>query len=240
MSVLYDGDACIKTLGVGSNLSDGREIDNLKNRSGTVVLEKGKKIKNLLIVESMFIKDIRGTTGKTREADVEVTVKKTSTAITGYDKIVRRYPVTVELDSSSKIARCHHTLNDNEQKIKERMCTEIGGVLEPFVIGATNVLRCSIDNLYKRLCEEMGANYTDAPVMKCDVTPILQQFCVGLGGNWGSSGCDIASVYVNVTGDTMTGDLTGTNIMCKNLTCSGNISAGGTVSADGSPTGGTP
>ena len=110
------------------------------------------------------------------------------------------------------------------------MCTEIGGVLIPVAAG---VNRCSIDNLYRKFCVEMGAVYTDAPVMKCDVTPILQKFCTSLGGIPSGADCDIASVYVDVAGDTMTGDLQGTNIMCNNLNCTGNINAGGTVSADG-------
>ena len=231
LTVLYDGDACIATLGAGSTLENDREIDKLKNRAGTVVVEKDKKINRLLEVESMVIKNVRGSTGMTREADVEVTVKKISKAITGYDKIVRTYPLTLELSAlPDKIGRCHHTLNDNEQKIKERMCTEIGGVLIPVT---ADVYRCSIDNLYKKFCEEMGATYTVAPAMKCDVTPILQKFCTSLGGIPSGADCDIASIYVDVAGDTMTGDLTGTNIMCNNLTCTGNIDAGGTVSAEG-------
>ena len=231
LTVLYDGDACLATLGAGSVLENNRQIDQLKNRAGSVVVEKGKKINRLLEVDSMVIKNVRGSTGKTREADVVVTIKKISKAITGYDKIVRTYPITVELDAlPDKIGRCHHTLNDNEQKIKERMCTEIGGVLIPV---SADVSRCSIDNLYRKFCEEMGAIYTAAPAMKCDVTPILQKFCTSLGGIPSGADCDIASVYVDVAGDTMTGDLKATNIMCTNLSCTGNISAGGTVSAEG-------
>ena len=260
LSVFYDGDACTKTLVLPAphnRLANGRVIDELKNRQGTVVVKKGVPINQLLQVEQMVIRNAQ-TTGKTREADIVITMKKLGVANAGVTT-VKTFKITAEMESatSNVISRCHHTLDAKEHGIKTRMCTEMGGVMVcpngqpptlvngvPTCPSGVTITRCSVDNLYKKFCEEMGGGYTDHPSMKCDLTlaPVLQNLCSSMGGNWNSGSCDIASVYVNITGDSMSGALNGCTINNGALTCpgdisganitgSGNIVAGGDMSA---------
>ena len=261
LSVLYDSESCTKTLvdtGFGGNdrLYDGRPLQDLKNKDGDAVVQVGAagRISRMLEVESMIIRGIRGG-AETKEANLLVTIKKLGEANAG-KKTVKSFPLTVEMKSASPpvIARCHHTLDAKEHGIKKRMCLEMGGVMIPVATGST-VTRCSIDNLYEKFCDEKGGNYSPSPAMKCDinpvlekfctdmngswssgqcsVTPILQTYCTSLGGTWTGSGCDIEPVYVDVSGDTMTGPLS-----CTNLSCTGNLDAGGKVISGGG--GGTP
>ena len=235
LSVFYDGESCTKTLGPGAILRVGDKISQLKNREGSVVLEEGKTYNRLLKVVSMKILAIQGSVAKTRELDIEIIFEKQGAANTGYNKVTKVFSITVELSAvtpSMTLDRCHHTLDGKEQGIKEQMCTDMGGVMVP--IPGTAITRCSVDNLYQKFCQNMGGDYTTAPDMECSVAPILQKLCDSLGGTWDGTDCDIASVYANVTGDTMLGDFHTKNVSCIHLNCPNqNVHADGEVSAEG-------
>ena len=207
LAIFYDGDSCTATLEqLGNPLPfstvSGKTLGELRNRSGTVVVKTGPSgdINRLLRVKSMTINNPRGS-GSTRELDVVVVVKKLSRAVTGHDETVKTFPITVELDSSDNILRCHHTLDAKEHGIKSRMCTDMGGQM--VCPGGINITRCSIDNLYRRFCQQMGGNYTPHPSMKCD----------------------ISHLYVDTAGDTMTGDLGTKNLSATSGVFSGNVGA---------------
>ena len=242
LTVFYDGESCTKTLGAGAVLEVGDKISQLKNREGAVVLKEGATYNRLLEVESMKILAIEGSVAKTRELDIEIIFAKKGAANTGHNKVTKVFSITVELSAltpSMTLARCHHTLDGKEQGIKEQMCADMGGVMVP--IPGTAITRCSVDNLYSKFCQNMGGTYATAPDMKCNVNPILQKLCNSLGGTWDGTDCDIASVYANVTGDTMLGDFRTKNISCSHLNCPNqNIHAEGEVSAEGASVAGIP
>ena len=227
----------------------------MKNKAGTAVVETGVEVNNLLEVESITLKNARGSTGLTREVDMEFVIKKTSKAITGYDKHVKTYPLTVELKSlPNTVARCHHTLDAKEEGIKEAMCIGLGGAFAaasgsvPSTCSLAELFKkdcentggtwdagtqtCSIVNLFRKNCEDMGGTWDGS---KCSVDGLFSQYCTGLGGTPTPGSpigtCDIASVYVDVAGDTMTGTLSGRGFSCTDLSCTGNIGAGGNVTA---------
>ena len=265
IAVLYDGDACLKTLGEGSVLQNG-PVAELLNKGGTPVVKTGEEIKRVLVVEKMEIQNITGT-GQTKEAELKVKIKKLGVANAGM--ITERvFGLTVELDSAGKISRCHHTLDSKEHGIKTAMCTEMGGEMVTDPSGGAGTV-CSISGLYKKLCESMGGRYTDPPatgttgvqrIGTCDMNPPRQAFCesLGEGGKVGTytpgtpvGTCKIDDIYVNLSGDTMTGDLGtrvlranqgmfGGNVQSAGVSATGNISAGGIVSAGGTGSGGTP
>ena len=286
IAVLYDGDACLKTLGEGSVLQNG-PVAELLNKGGTPVVKTGEEIKRVLVVEKMEIQNITGT-GQTKEAELKVKIKKLGVANAGM-MTERVFGLTVELDSAGKISRCHHTLDSKEHGIKTAMCTEMGGEMVTDPSGGAGTV-CSISGLYKKHCESLGGAYTDPPgtgttgdqrIGTCDMNPPLKAFCESMGGSYtgpsatGTTGvqrtgtcdmnpplqafceslgeggtvgtytpgtpvgtCKIDDIYVNLSGDTMTGDL-GTKILkADSGVFSGNISAGGTVSAGGTGSGG--
>ena len=241
LSIFYDGESCTKTFGAGTVLRVGDGIDELKNREGVVVLKKGHIYNRLLEVKSIKIVQIEGSVSKTRELEIEVTFEKKGASHTGYKEVKKQFPITVELSAVTPdmtLDRCHQTLDGKEQGIKEQMCTDMGGEMVP--IPGTAMTRCSVDNLYQKFCRNMGGDYTTAPDMKCSVSPILQKLCTSLGGAWNGTDCDIASVYVNVTGDNIVGDFQTKNIACSSLRCpSQNISAKGAVAGSRDDPGGS-
>ena len=234
LSTLYDGEACTKSLGPGSFLplpgtTQTRSLTQLKNKEGTVVVQTGSggDVNRMLRVESMTIKDVRGNVGLTREAVLEVTIKRLGEANKGHTT-VKKFPITVELQSTPNIiARCHHTLDAKEEGIKESMCLGLGGSFTEASGGTPS--SCSLtgllDGLHRKFCEQMGGNYSSYPNMRCD----------------------ISHLYVDIGGDVMTGPLmmpSGSRIQgsfnCVNLTCSGTGSFGGRVSSGGTPGPSTP
>ena len=237
LSVLYDGDACLETMGKGGSLHNGRTLDKLLNKGGKPVLEKGVDINRVVRVEQMVIQKVEGS-GQTKEAEVWVTIKKLGEANKGSGEILKKFPLTVELDTAGKIASCHHTLDSKEHGIKTRMCEEMGG--EMITVPGTPTTACTLTNVYKTFCESLEGVYT-APTAG---TPVGK--------------CNIKDTYVDQDGDTMTGALTapdgsklggcsgsggslncpqnvsaGATVNAANASVSGNVNAGGTVSAGG-------
>ena len=83
LSVLYDGDACLETMGKGGSLHNGRTLDKLLNKGGKPVLEKGVDINRVVRVEQMVIQKVEGS-GQTKEAEVWVTHQKTGGSQQGF------------------------------------------------------------------------------------------------------------------------------------------------------------
>ena len=217
LAVLYDGDACLKTMGKGGSLHNGRILDKLLNKGGKPVLEKGVDINRVVRVEQMVIQKVEGS-GQTKEAEVWVTIKKLGEANKGSGEILKKFPLTVELDTAGKIASCHHTLDSKEHGIKTRMCEEMGG--EMITVPGTPTTACTLTNVYKTFCESLGGSYSEPPAG----TPTGE--------------CNIKDTYVDQDGDTMTGALTtpagsklgGCSESGGSLSCSQNVSAGATLS----------
>ena len=224
LSVLYDGDACLETMGKGGSLHNGRTLDKLLNKGGKPVLEKGVDINRVVRVEQMVIQKVEGS-GQTKEAEVWVTIKKLGVANQGSGEILKKFPLTVELDTAGKIASCHHTLDSKEHGIKTRMCEEMGG--EMITVPGTPTTACTLTNVYKTFCESLEGVYT-APAAG---TPVGK--------------CNIKDTYVDTAGDTMTGALTapdgsnlggcdasGGSFNCpQNLSAGNNVDAGATLNA---------
>ena len=186
LSVLYDGESCTETLGPNINFSSvaGTQINQLKNREGRVVLTTdptntgSHDINRLLRVNSMTLKNPQGT-GKTREVDMEVALKKLGTANAGMET-VKTFTITVELDASDKIVRCHHALDAKEQALKERVCLAMGG------LWSSN--SCSLANLFRQDCERMTgtASAWNSGTQTCSIDNLLQPLRSGISTNSGN------------------------------------------------------
>ena len=175
ISVLYDGDACLKTFGEGSSLHNGRVLTELKNKQGTTVIKSGQDIGRLLQVEKMEIQGVGA--GRTKEAKLEVSIKKLGGANKGM-KTVKKFDLTVEMDASeTQIARCHHTLDSKEHGIHENICNALGGEMKS--VGGAPTTKCTLTGVYKQFCEKLGGVYTDppegAPVGDCRNQPFFSK-----------------------------------------------------------------
>ena len=94
---LYNGEACNRTLGVGTPISDGRSIDYIRNEEGDIVFESGETYGNrLLQIDSMSLENTRisGTGG---EVGLKVVLLKLSKAITGHNQVERIFPISVDV-----------------------------------------------------------------------------------------------------------------------------------------------
>ena len=186
LSVLYDGESCTETLGTNINFSSvaGTQINQLKNREGRVVLTAdptntgNHDINRLLRVNSMTLENPQGT-GRTREVDMEVAIKKLGTANAGMETM-KTFTITVELDASDKIVRCHHALDAKEQAVKERVCVAMGG------LWSSN--SCSLANLFRQDCERMTgtASAWNSSTKTCSIDNLLQPLRSGISTNSGN------------------------------------------------------
>ena len=170
LGVLYDGDACLVTLGKGSALQNERRITKLLNKGGKTVLETGVDINRQVRVKEMVIKNVTGT-GRTKEAQMHITIKKLGEANKGTGDILKKFALTVELDTNGKVARCHHTLDSKEHAIHQNICESLGGKMEQRDGPTTE---CTLTDLFKTFCEGFGGRYEDpnprtATVGKCKI-----------------------------------------------------------------------
>ena len=252
IAVLYDSDACLATLGKGNILQVG-PLNKLVNKGNKTMLAIGDEINRNLKVENMEIENIANAGPQSKQAEIKVTLKKLGVANAGVIT-EKRFKITVELDTAGKITRCHHTLDSKEHGIKTSMCEDVGG--EMVSVPGSPTTECTLTNVYKMFCENLGGTYTDpaagTPIGQCDTNNVFQSYCTSLGGQYTVGTpigtCNIADTYVDVAGDTMTGSL-GTTILransavisgniganqgmfAGNITGSGNIVAGGDMSA---------
>ena len=182
LGVLYDGDACLVTLGKGSALQNERRITKLLNKGGKTVLETGVDINRQVRVKEMVIKNVTGT-GRTKEAQMHITIKKLGEANKGTGDILKKFALTVELDTNGKVARCHHTLDSKEHAIHQNICESLGGKMEQRDGPTTE---CTLTDLFKTFCEGLGGVYTnptpgsDTTVGKCNQDPFRNVRCVAL------------------------------------------------------------
>ena len=127
--ILNDGDACRNTFN-GLTITTTTLIGTLteiKNKADKVVFEVGKTYGNGLVsLVSMSLNDFAHNVASA-EFNVKITLKKTSGAITGYKQTVRNFPISVELDGSNQVVRCHATLQDTIDLSKKQLCTFLGG-----------------------------------------------------------------------------------------------------------------
>ena len=231
LGVLYDGDACLKTLTDGTDsVYNGRTLQKLLNKGGKTVVERGVDINRTVRVEKMVIQGIpTARTGQTEKGHLEITIKKLGAANESMGDIIRKFPLTLELESASsnKIVRCHHTLDSKEHAILTNICKSLGGEMER---RSSPTTECTITKVYKNLCESMGGKYTNpavgVPIGKCDMNPSMGKFCDSMQGTYTAEtpmgSCNIKDTYVDVEGDTMTGDL-----KVPNVHAASKVTAGG-------------
>ena len=230
IGVLYDGDACLKTLTDGNDrVYNGRTLQKLLNKGGKTVVERGRDINRTVRVEKMVIQGIPSSrTGQTEEGHLIITIKKLGVANEGMGEIIKKFPLTLELESASsnKLVRCHHTLDSKEHAIHTNICKSLGGEMEG---RGSPTTECTLTGVYKTFCESVGGEYTDpavgVAVGKCDMNPSLEKLCDSMQGTYTAGtpigSCNIEETYVDVKGDTMTGDLNAPNVHASSTVTAG-------------------
>ena len=128
---LYNKDACLKTLNAaGTLITDGKNIDFIKNRENGVIFNKTSKYGNNLVqIKSMKMKNIAivGTSGT---LDFRIEVEKLSNSIKGYRKVIRDLPISIEVAAVTggiyNLVQCHHSLEGLPEAVTNALDNEVG------------------------------------------------------------------------------------------------------------------
>ena len=138
---LYDGDACLNTIGAGTAIQPGGSItvDAIKNKKGADVYKsldrdpnapaygnRLLKVKSLkVVVASSLI------TGDQAEAKLEVVMRRESSAYTGQKTVTKKFPITLELDASRQLTGCVSDVgaiaDPVKKEAKKEVCKEVWG-----------------------------------------------------------------------------------------------------------------
>ena len=132
---LYDGDACLNTIGAGTAISAGGSItvNAIKNKKGEDVYKSLDNDPNapaygnrLLKVKSLKVKVASSPspiTGTQAEAKLEVVMRRESSAYTGQKTVTKKFPLTLNLDASKKLTGCL----SNMDVMTAGICNSLGG-----------------------------------------------------------------------------------------------------------------
>ena len=140
---LYDGDACLNTIGAGTAISAGGSItvNAIKNKKGEDVYKsldndpnapaygnRLLKVKSLKVVVPPSPNPI---TGDQAEAELEVVMRRESSAYTGQKTVTKKFPITLELDASKQLTGCVSDVSaiadPVKKEAKKEICLELGG-----------------------------------------------------------------------------------------------------------------
>ena len=136
---LYDGKACINTLGAGKNIAPGVSfpLDAIKNKDNQVVYESltsnpnapsyGNRLLKVASLKLVVNTNPNPIPGDQAGAMLEVTLQKISSAYTGQVETVKKFPVTLELDTAKNLVGCVSDISAVADPVKEAICKEIGG-----------------------------------------------------------------------------------------------------------------
>ena len=180
---LYDGDGCMETFGINSDIIGGRTLSAIKNKNGEVVVDTVQKYGNRLIkVDSISIANVRinGTSG---QMDLQVVFEKLNKSIRGYKKTTQSYPLSVQVDSLKRLTQCTYDYGGIYRVAAEGVCKSLTGVFDPVS------LSCSLDGLVLNMqinsCQGLGSafdNSTSRCIIDNVVKNVQKQSCASLGG----------------------------------------------------------
>ena len=136
---LYDGKACINTLGAGKNITPQASfgLDAIKNKDNQVVYQAltsnpnapsyGNRLLKVASLKLVVNTNPNPIPGDQAGAMLEVTLQKISSAYTGQVETVKKFPVTLELDTAKNLVGCVSDISAVADPVKEAICKEIGG-----------------------------------------------------------------------------------------------------------------
>ena len=170
LRTLENGDACTQTLGTGTRIVNNTRWSSIKNRDGEVVLDKTNEYGNGLVkIQSLSPKNIniRGNTGN---MNLQVTLEKLDTIDDENKKIIKMFPLSIDVDDSGGLVRCRSNRSNIVSTARERMCRVLDGVFDPVTE------KCNLDHLLldgqKQICENMEGVF-DPGTPKCDMNPFV-------------------------------------------------------------------
>ena len=169
---LYDGDGCMKTLGLGTEMIDGQNLNSIKDKKGKVVVETNQVYGNQLIrIDSINIANVE-ITGTSGQLDLQVVFKKLGRAIKGYSKTIQSYPLSVQVDALRRLTQCTYDYGNIIFVASQGVCESVGGIFDP------NTQECALDQLALDMqieaCKNLGLTF-DNKSKTCIVNNIVKE-----------------------------------------------------------------
>lgn len=199
---LLNGESCVNTLSPVGGLSNGKNVTEIRNRVNRAIFNTTDSYgTRALKIKSMKVRDLDITPSTIPagqkgygELNLLVRLERLSSQISVSSKIVeKKIPLKVEVDSSKRVLRCYAATENAVDTAKAAACNNIGGVFD----SATD--ECDL------------ADYPQPDSSNIAVsTKYLQDHQVELDDK-----------YVDITGDTMTGQLNVNSTVKANQFCVG-------------------
>ena len=170
LRTLQDSDACTQTLGVGTPIVGNKRWTSIKNKDGWIVLDKSEKYGSGVVqIQSIAPKDIN-IQDKIGDMNLEITFKKLGTKPGSHNKIIKTFPLSIDVDDSGKLVRCRSNHSNIVTTAKERMCQMLDGIFDP------TTENCDLKPLLlagqKHICESMSGTFVKDP-RKCNMDSFI-------------------------------------------------------------------
>ena len=186
LRLLFDSRACTHTVGFNSNLTENRPVTSIKNSNGTTMYNTVKKYSNnRLKIETITLKKVNIDSPASGTANLEVVFRKIGQAVKGYDKIVKKYPLALDLNPSAKLASCYSDHQFIMSTVTNSSCSQVNGFIDPLT---GKCIPEALAIASQKFCEGIGATHTN-PL--CDLENIklkaINSMCSGLDGSYQST-----------------------------------------------------
>ena len=184
LRLLFDSRACTHTLGgKGSIINDGRPVPSIKNSNGGAMFDTAKKYgSNSLRIEAITLEQANLTNQSGSSVNLQVVFKKVGKAVKGYDKIIKKYPLSLDLDSSLKLISCYSNHQFIMSTVSNSSCNQVGGTIDP---QTGKCIPAALNMASRKFCEGINGIHTNP---ECDLTNIkkkaLDSSCNSLTGNY--------------------------------------------------------
>ena len=127
LRALYDGSACLNTLGAGTPIAAGTiSINSIRNKNNQALFTVGQTYRNRLIRIASINLQVSSAGGGQAEAVLQVEMSRESSAYTGQKSVTKPFPLTLELDTNGNLISCIPE-SGMEEPVVQSMCSVYGG-----------------------------------------------------------------------------------------------------------------
>ena len=154
--VLKNKNACLFTLGAFQPVSNGKNVNSIRNQGNRVIFNKTAVYGNgLLKIASMNLQNVR-ITGNSGEVDLKIIFEKQSRAIKGYKRVSKTIPLSVQVGlSNNGLIRCREGSDEFPKIVKEAL-------MDPSIALVNNKIEAAREGL----CVGLGGVY-DSSAQTC-------------------------------------------------------------------------
>lgn len=179
-------EACNQSLGVGSVIVNNLSLDNIKNRSGSVIFDKVQNYGgNLIKLNSIKVAQLNlgssTSSGKYGDFKLNIEFERISKIVRGAKKIIKSFPISVKLDSTNKLINCYSAAEGAVDTSIVEGCASMGGVFN-------NLTKSCTFGGY-----DPSGDSDDIAISQASLNDFFDE--------------KIKSFFVKIAGDTMTGSL---------------------------------